>query len=66
MEVQAKGSCKGVKVRMSLVLEYPALMPCGSATGQGGVMMFLSHAALLGIDAMVSMSVRALGCISIS
>jgi hypothetical protein len=65
-EVQAKGSCKIVKVRMSLVLECLARTPCGSATGWGGRIMFLSHVASLGVDAMVSVSVRALGCVSMS
>ena len=65
-EVRAKGSFEGVEVRTSLVLEWLVLTLCGSATGWGCEMTFSSHAASLGVDAIVSASVRALGCVSMS
>jgi len=49
---------------MTLLLEWPILTLCGSVTGWGGGMMFLSHVASLGVDAIMSVSVSALACVS--
>jgi hypothetical protein len=49
---------------MTLLIEWPILTLCSSATGWGGGMMFSSHVGSLGVDAIVSVSVSALGCVS--
>ncbi len=48
-------------MRTSLVLEWLVLTLCGSATGWGCGMTLSSHAVSFGVDAMVSVSVMALG-----